>query len=147
MRLGISDDPRTLTEYPSPCFLSSLVLSQYTGLCMPLDSYSSMVKWSRSGGEGATLPSTLQGISVKQGTTDVPFREAACVLFLLHARSEEQTNWNKEQGKFCDFFFFFFLLSVVSALQLLKLCARKVHFNSRRVITRKIRDPNGRKMI
>lgn len=43
--------------------------------------------------------------------------------------------------------FFFSLLSAVSALQLLKLCAGKVCFNSRRVITRKIRDPDGRKMI
>ena len=36
-----------------------------------LDSYSSTVKGSHSGGEGATLPSTLQGISVKQGIADV----------------------------------------------------------------------------
>lgn len=100
----------------------------------------SMVKWSLSGGEGAALPSTLQGVSIKQG-----IREAACVLFLLYARWEEQPNWSKDQGKFCDFFFS--LLSAVSALQLLKLCAGKVRFNSRRVITRKIRDPDGRKMI
>lgn len=108
-----------------------------------LDSYSSMVKWSHSGGEGAALPSTLQGVSVKQGIADVPFEEAACVLFLLYARSEEQPNWNKER----EILWFFFLSSSVSALRLLKLCARKVWFDSRRVIMRKIRDPDGRKMI
>lgn len=54
-----------------------------------------------TGGKGATLPSTLQGIIVKQGVADVCFREAAYFLFPLYVRSQGQSIWNKEQGKFC----------------------------------------------
>lgn len=56
-----------------------------------------------TGGKGATLSSTLQGIIVKQGIADVCFREDAYFLFPLYARSHGQSNWNKEQGKFCCF--------------------------------------------
>jgi len=64
---------------------------------------------------------------------------ASCFLMQDQRNTRSET---KNRGNSVVFF-----LSPVLALELLKLCARKVHFHSRRVMMRKIRDPDGRKMI